>query len=252
MQRTPWWMRGRWRLIGLYWLVQAVAVYFVSTPLMWAILGDNGQILTSIGSLLFVAIFFGLQLLFLLPVRRPGMVGRGVSVFISLAVGGLLFAALAFAAVWAIVQLIGAYSEGDLEKPWGWVLLGVMAATWLVSAPLLIAFCRRGRRERLLQRLSVGLFLGTVIEAAAIIPLDVLVRRREECVCATGRYMALAICTAVGLFVLGLAIFLPLLARRRRRWYARHCEVCGYDMSGRRNANRCPECGAGWRREAKG
>ena len=250
MQRAPWWARRRQRLIGLYWLVQAVAVYFVSLPLTWMSMEDTSALRT-IAPLLFVAVFFGLQLLFLLPVRRPGMGSRGVSVLVSLAIGGLLIAALVAAAVIALTEM-GVYVGSGFGAHYGWLLLGVMAGTWLISTPLLIAFCRRGQREHLLRRLSAGLFLGTMIEAAAIVPLDVLVRRREDCICATGTYMALAICGAVGLFVLGPAIFLPLLARRRRRWYAGHCEVCSYDMSGKLNADCCPECGAGWRREADG
>ncbi len=250
MQRAPWWARRRRRLIGLYWLAQLVAVYFVSLPLTWMNL-EEPSFLRTIAPLVFVAVFFGLQMLFLLPVRRPRAGTGGVSVLISLAVGGLLVAALAAAAVIAIAQLVGAY--GDDFEQYGWLLLGaVMGGTWLISTPLLIAFCRRGQRERVLRRLSAGLFLGTMIEAAAIIPLDVLVRRREDCICATGTYLALAICSAVGLFVLGPAILVPLLARQRRRWYAGHCEVCGYDMSGKRDADCCPECGAGWRRKAEG
>lgn len=250
MQRAPWWMRHRWRLISLFWLFQAVAIYFVSLPLTWMSFDDTSTLRT-MAPLLFVVVFFGLQLLFLLPVRRPGVGAGGIPVLISLAVGGLLVAALALAAVLAIAQVVDLYIDTDFDCC-AWLLLGVTAGAWVISTPLLIAFCRRGRRERLLQRVSAGLFLGTLIEAAAIIPLDVLVRQREDCICATGTYMALAICGSVGLFVLGPAIFLPLVARRRRRWYAHHCEVCGYDMSGKLDADRCPECGAGWRREAEG
>ena len=215
----------------------------------FAFQGDDHLLLT-IGSVVFVAVFFALQLLFLRPIRRPSLARRGVPIVLSLAVGGLLAAGLAVAAFCAVTQLIEVYA-GRVGMP-GWAPLGVLVGAWVIATPLLIVFSRGRRREDWLHRVASGLFLGTIIEAAAIIPLDALVRRREDCICVTGTYMALAICGAVGLFVLGPGIFLPLLARRRRRWYAGHCEVCGYDMSGKLDADCCPECGAGWRREADG
>ncbi len=240
-------MRPKWRLIGLFWAFQAVIVYFVSIPLVLFVFDDEEPALT-VGSLTFVAVFFGLQLLFLLPIRRPSVRQRGVPIFLSLAVGGLLVAGLVTAAFYALTQFADLYLR-SVSLP-DWVPLGVLATAWLISTPLLIVFCRRGRREAWLQRLATGMFLGTIIEAAAIIPLDLLVRRRDDCVCAAGTFLSLAICSAVGLFVLGPAVLLPLLAARRTRWNGGRCEVCGYDMKGRRLADVCPECGAGWRRPA--
>ena len=96
-------------------------------------------------------------------------------------------------------------------------------------------------------RVAAGIFLGTIIEAAAIIPLDALVRRREECVCQSGTYFGLVLCIAVGMVSFGPAIFLPLITQHRKRWYGKYCDVCNYDMRGNMGAERCPECGSGWK-----
>jgi len=47
--------------------------------------------------------------------------------------------------------------------------------------------------------------------------------------------------------LLGPAVLLPALGRRRKRYYQSNCPVCGYDMSGNAAAERCPECGSGWK-----
>ena len=122
-----------------------------------------------------------------------------------------------------------------------------MLIAWAVATPLLVVFLSRGKRETRLGRLASLLFMGTVVEAAAIVPLDVMMRRKTDCYCDTGTFYALSACGTVGLFALGPAILLPILAKRRKRWYLGHCDVCGYDMSATPRAARCSECGAGWR-----
>ena len=59
--------------------------------------------------------------------------------------------------------------------------------------------------------------------------------------------LAMTICGTLGLFALGPAILIPVFARRRKRWRTGRCEVCGYDLSASRGADRCPECGTGWK-----
>ncbi|MDX2131828.1 MAG: hypothetical protein SFY69_07235 [Planctomycetota bacterium] len=235
---------------GLYLVVIALAGYMIGMPFMWHLesatnLDETGGVTSIVTTLAFV----GLHVLFLWPIRKPGAAGDGRGIVWSLIVAGLLVGALATGLVLAVgnavIVVVGANNPSD--EFIGWAGAGVLAAGWLVSTPLLIAFTRRGRPESVLQRLSARLFMGTIVEAAAIIPLDVLVRRREDCVCATGTYLGLSLCGAVGLFVMGPAVLLPLLAKRRRRWYAGRCEVCGYDMTTTTGLDRCPECGSGWR-----
>ncbi|MFG0285672.1 MAG: hypothetical protein ACF8R7_14735 [Phycisphaerales bacterium JB039] len=154
---------------------------------------------------------------------------------------GLLCAALAF----AIVGVIDEYSSVDVEPMVPWIVLCVLPG-WVVGTPLILAFLKRGAKESQLQRMSARLLLGTVVELAAVIPLDVMVRRKTDCYCGTGTYWALTIMGGVALCALGPFVLLAPAGRRRRRLREGRCEACGYDMRGAA-ADRCPECGAGWR-----
>jgi hypothetical protein len=201
-----------------------------------------------------IAVLTGAQALFLMPVRRPGMSragGKGLRS--SLCVAGLTIAGLTLAAAMGIVGVLDEYGVvEDAMIDWipgsPWTVMGAVVLTsWAVATPLLIAFVRAGRKETFLARLSRRLLIGTVVETALLIPLDVMVRRKTNCYCWAGTYWGLTLCGAIGVFALGPAVFLPVLARRRATWYGGHCGVCGYDMTGDMKAARCPECGTGWR-----
>ncbi len=255
----------RWRVLGVYWLAQALLLYTVfsafettdgltempdSLSAFVLGLGDLAMTRDGVFVLSGIALFTMLQALFVTPVRKPMAGRRGPGVWWSLAVAGLMIGLLTSSLVIALAEAFVTPDDelfsGSFPPP-SVVLWGSMAFGWVVATPLLIAFCRRGRRESVLSRISAWLFLGTVVEVVAIIPLDVLVRRRNPCYCATGTYWGLVMCGIVGLFVLGPMVFLPLVHARRKRWYGSRCEVCGYDMTGLESPDRCPECGAGWR-----
>jgi len=224
-------------------------MYAVTTPIWWYASGGTSMNVpdAGLGSFLLVGVLLALHGVFLLPLARPGT-GPSRSLTGSALVGSLLVGLLVGAGVLGVGQLLYTYAGFDpgIEGVWIGVGLGV-GVGWLFSTPLVLGFVRRGRRENTLARLSARLFMGTVLEAAALIPIDVMVRRKEDCVCATGTYIGLVVCATVGLFTIGPAVFLPLLSRRRRRWYANRCETCGYDMRSLPGAERCPECGSGWR-----
>ncbi|MCC6675962.1 MAG: hypothetical protein IT436_02345 [Phycisphaerales bacterium] len=176
---------------------------------------------------------------------------RGAPVWMSLAVAGLAIAALVSALAFAVMELYEQIAGGDVEETTlAWIVLAPVLVTWPVATPLLIAFVRRGDRDSRLARISSMLFLGTAIETAAILPLDIVVRRRSNCYCGEGTFWSLVLLGSVGLFALGPAVYLLPLGKRRRRWLNGCCEVCGYDMRATPRAERCPECGAGWRAPA--
>lgn len=247
MQPAPWWLRNKWRTLALFWLAQGALIYALAAPFTFDF-GSTlpGKAATMLAPLVFAIVFTGLQALFVLPIRRPARSSQSASLYVSIAIAGCLIALLVAAAILAVAQVV--HAEEDVFEHFDPTMsVATLAVSWAVATPLLLAFVAKGPREAVLRRLSARIFIGTIIEAAAIIPLDVLVRRRNDCMCAAGTYIALIVCAAVGLFVLGPAVFLPLIARHRRRWHAGRCEVCNYDMSGCKDADRCPECGAGWR-----
>jgi hypothetical protein len=252
---TPVPLLGKWWLVGLYWLLQT-ALVMIGGPL---IAGDVQSPSDVVGvftdrdyappaAVTATALIF-FQAVFMWPVRRPSPAqSRGWPLRISLAVAGAGAALLFLGLLWGVAGAIE-LAGGDVPGVWlseGW-WIGFMVAGWAVATPLLIAFCRRGPRETLLGRVAARLFLGTIVEVIAVIPLDVMIRRRTDCYCWAPTFYTLLICAGVGMFALGPAIWLPLLARRRTRWYAGKCDVCAYDMSGTPDAERCPECGAGWK-----
>jgi hypothetical protein len=194
------------------------------------------------------------QAVFLWPVRRPGPLGpKGRGARASLCIAGAAIAMMVFAVVLAWYGVADEYERwgpdaiDSLPVPRWTVVATIIGVGWAVATPLLFAFARAGPKETTLARLSRRLLLGTIVEIALLIPLDVMVRRKTSCYCWAGTYWALTVCAAVGVFALGPAVFLPLLARRRRTWHAAHCPVCGYDMTGGLGAPKCPECGTGWR-----
>ena len=290
ISRTP-----KWVLLGMFWLVQGVVLYFVQAllfvsqsevdsgyqPVMdeplspigprwaseprppkhfgqWPSWEEYTNLLTMPEFILWMgggilAITLA-QALFVWPVRRPGVMGpKGKGARTSLCIAGVAIGVLVLAVVMAWYgvadeyDLWGPRAIDDLPLP-RWLVVAVIVGTgWAVATPLLFAFVKSGRKETVLARLSRRLLLGTMVEVALLIPLDVMVRRKTSCYCWAGTYWALTVCGAVGVFALGPAVFLPLVARRRRAWYAGHCGVCGYDMAGRLDAPKCPECGTGWR-----
>lgn len=177
---------------------------------------------------------------------------RNLPPIISAYIAGACTGLLAYAFVIAMGSLFQ-LSTGVEPSPATWALLGglPMILGWVVGTPLLLAFIRKRDTETALKRLASLIFLGTAVETLAIIPIDVFVRRKSSCYCAEGSYWALVTLVPLGFLALGPMIFLVAGSKRRKRWEMGHCEICGYDMSGLPKAERCPECGAGWKAPAQ-
>jgi hypothetical protein len=124
---------------------------------------------------------------------------------------------------------------------------GVILVSWAVATPLLLSFSRYKPPHTALGRISSRLLMGTLIEAAAVIPLDVMVRRKTDCYCGEGSLWSLTMCWVVGSLVLGPAMWLYPLRKRRLRWYRGVCPRAATTCAAVPVRIAVPECGAGWR-----
>lgn len=165
-----------------------------------------------------------------------------VAVICGLAFSGLL-AGLGFIGC-SLVRVVKGNNPNDAVYA---SILAAWMVMWGFASVLIGAFLRRGSGESRLHLVAKRLFIGSVVEAVSVIPLDVMMRRRTSCYCDEGTFFTLFICATVGLIALGPMVFLLPLGRRRRRLEAGRCPLCGYDMSATPKAERCPECGAGWK-----
>ncbi len=272
--RQRWRNRPTWQLLATAWIAQAAVVYFSLGAILvhagtvkgspdparrapdWDPvgsfkLGEYLDLLVSPQYLLTCLVAAGAlaiaQSIFLIPVRKPRPArARGIPIFASLAVVGVGITALVAGLFAAIANVLNRYGY-PLHLDSALLPFLVLVPTWIAATLLLWRYCRRAPREALLAHVASRLFRGTIIEFVALIPLDIMLRRREDCYCLSGTLVAFIICGGVGLFALGPAIILPILLHRRHSWYASHCESCAYDMTSTPSADRCPECGGAWR-----
>lgn len=261
--------RRAWPWVLAYWLAQPVAIG-LALALWGALMPDEDWMygLTNLeeipyillepgywGYVLFLAgVVTAAQAVFLWPVRRPRTTpGRGRGLRTSLGVAGLMVG------LGGGALALGALSLFDREMNRTGELIGAMPpfkqvclvvflllTLWALPSVLLARFCTLGRKETVLGRLAQRILAGTAAEAALLIPIDAMVRRKTDCHCAEGSFIGLTLLGAVGFVGLGPLVLLPLFAKRRRGWYRTHCGACGYDMTGGTGQERCPECGAPW------
>ncbi len=243
--RVPWFHHA---LAGLAitGLVVIVAVWVLLVLEAYEVVDriDTSDLVWSVGVALVVwvlaSIVFG--------VRYPLGVPVGVSVLIAAAGAATLVLCAALAITGCIELLVG----HELRNTYFLAIAGVFLVSWTIATPLLWRFVKRRPADTALSRIASMLFFGTCIEVAASIPIDVMIRRKTECYCGEATFWSLSISWGLGSLALGPMVFLIPFSQRRKRWYAGRCEVCGYDMSGLPRAERCPECGAGWRAGSSG
>lgn len=247
-------------VLSLFWVVQA-AVIVLGHGLIMGVFGAGGVDLSGVRGLFMVVSdnpyapwMFGiigvltvLQGMIVLPWAAPmPRRARGKPVLLSLAASGLLIAGLIVSFVCAFSELAVLHKMAS-ETGWFWPAIWFgLGFAWACATPLLVAYSARSAltNNDLVTRVSRLVFAGTVVEAIALIPLDVMVRRKTDCYCWSGSFLVLNLCGAIGLVVAGPAFLLPLLAKRsgsRRRRVGVSCEWCGYDLRG--SAGVCPECG---------
>ncbi len=124
-------------------------------------------------------------------------------------------------------------------------MLVTLIGSWVFWAMMLLVFSRRLWADTVLGRLVVLLFGGTIVELLVVVPVDVMVRRRTSCYCATGTFLALCLSALGLLWLTGPGIVIALTARRRRLARATHCASCGHSK-GPSPGPACPECGYTW------
>lgn len=230
-------------IAGLSWFATWALIYLLDE--VFGSLSWFSAFLQRSGGLPLPLAVFGLTLVIAWSTGR-----HGVPALVSAIIAGAGAAALLgglVALFWSIPRVIAGGKDNDYYLATFGSAAAAMLLGWIVGTPLVLAFMRKHGHSEGLSRWASRLFLGTTIEAAAAIPMDVMVRKKTDCYCNEATFMTLIICWAAGAFALGPVVFLVPFSRRRKRWYAGRCEVCGYDMSGCMTADRCPECGAGWK-----
>lgn len=259
MARTPDGRLKRWLILVGYWVVQAVVLVAAGVFFYGSTGGGEwefrpaGEYFAAVWDddllpiiAVCVPLLTGLQFLLVMPVHlRLLRRRRGKSVHAAMAAAAVLMALLVVAFVAAASELFALYDIVEDAEWSGPAILVGLGLSWTVFTLLLLRYSRRSTLANadLLTRVARLVFAGTVIETAALIPIDVMVRRKTECYCWAGSLIALMLSGAIGLIVAGPAVFLPLMARRPVWLRAGRCERCGYDRAGLGPEVVCPECG---------
>lgn len=189
------------------------------------------------------------QALFVVPIVRLRIETQpsGRSLLFSLIVGAMVAGALTLGLVCGLLELLDVWEEAinESEAYWGWTMtLPIFATGWLFWSAVLLVFTRRRPGRGLPERLVALLLAGTLIEALAMIPIDVMVRRRTNCYCATGTFHGLLIAAFATMWLTGPGIAI-LYMRHRRRQAVHRCDRCGY-AKGPSPGPACPECHFAW------
>ena len=177
---------------------------------------------------------------FMVPMLRERW-KRGIPIKTSIMVAGLVCGLLLAVVVCAAVQVLLLLTSNASSSTIGYAMLAAPVAGWIISTPILFAYVRNSHQVEPMDRVVTLIFKGTAIEALAILPLDVIVRRQRSCYCFEPSFWSLLMIGGVGLVTLGpMLIFIA--GRKNRRAVTGRCTGCGYDLSGL-HAKVCPECG---------
>lgn len=205
-------------------------------------------------------VFEVVQYLFLSPVVRPRVKsgpGKPVWVWVSMGTAGLLAGVLICFALLLLSDFLwglGVIPDDEVGSgmhPGIAIVVGIsglllVLTSWIVSTPLLVAFMRKGEPERQLSRIAARIFLGSVVEVIAALPVLGMLKNKRACSSNTFSFNVGLFAIMIGTLMLGPMILLVILSRRSRAASHRRCAACGHDMSAVANRDRCPACGAGW------
>lgn len=192
-----------------------------------------------------------LQVLFLSPLVGPPRVdGEGRPMLPSL-IAAVLIATTGTALAWvAIVEAVFSLFVPDARTfddayqrvvVIGWI---PALAVWTVGGWLWFRALRSAGSSHDpagLDRHLRRVLAGTAVEAALGTIALLMVRRRTDCLCATGSFLSLGYSLMVLVWLCGPWAVLFFTREERSKWSRRACGGCGYVR--RSDASRCSECG---------
>ena len=219
----------------------AIATTFLlfGFSLDWAALLTTGEGLSVLGCL--AASTFVVQMLLLLEAPKIELRRKKKSVWASVLVGSGVFAALMLGVLSALANVADVWKDYAT----GFTEVGIyfLMLWWMWSLPLFLIGLRWP--EGMGQRIYRALVAGTVLELLIAIPIDAYVRKRTQCYCGEGTFIAMAIGMSAAVALTGPAVVILMLARRElveKRRAGLVCRTCGYDLRMLPGA-KCPECG---------
>jgi hypothetical protein len=198
------------------------------------LLHGTGSLLLALGVTITVA--------FVLKYAYPDGVPAIFQASLAGLAGAILCAALIASAFGVVSYASG--GTGDLDaRPVLLALSLTFLCTWGVATPFVLSLLRRPDGMDRIACISRWVLGGTIVHFAALIPLDVMVRRRSNCHCETATFWSLLGTLGIGAFALGPVVFLLPFNRRRAALRRGICFSCGYDLRSLPAGTRCPECG---------
>jgi hypothetical protein len=165
---------------------------------------------------------------------------RATPMFLSMLGASLIAGAIFAGLVGALVSIVYLITDAEFDET-TWVIVG-FGVSWLGWGLFFAQMDKSGWRDRY-RKMYLWLVRGTVLELAVTVPVDVMVRRKTDCYCEHGSFVALAGGIGCAGILFGPGVVL-LMLRRRTRWLRQDeiCFGCGYDVRATTEP-RCPECG---------
>ena len=232
---------GILHLAGEYW------EYLVSLA-TWSWPSDQ---LVIIGIVVPASVWAILTVAFLAPITgRVRLLQHGRSLRSSVAVAVLMGSVICGLIMGALFEGVLALMTSTEEEFHGLQRLSssvgsiAVIGAWIVGGALWAIFLRRAGSSRNpagLDLLLRRILAGTAVELVLGLPIALLIRRREDCVCGTMTFFNFMFGTAALLWICGPWSVLFLTRKARANWSRTACAFCGYPR--RSGGSECSECG---------
>ena len=197
------------------------------------------------------AVWATLTVAFLAPITgRVQLLQHGRSLRSSVAVAVLMGSVICGLIMGALFEGVLALMTSTEEEFHGLQRLSssvgsiAVIGAWIVGGALWAFFLRRSASSRNpagLDLLLRRILAGTAVELVLGLPIALLIRRREDCVCGTMTFFNFMFGTAALLWICGPWSVLFLTRKARANWSRTACASCGYPR--RSGGSECSECG---------